>query len=133
MVKTAGGEASTEAPTKPGKVTKKTTRSNHTYISKLLKQYGVSAKSDVVDELEKMNNFVLDEVLGVMKTITTKYVKKTETVKPRLVQAGFQVALSGTLRDDACASASDVLISYIEEKKAAAEASAKKKGSAAVA
>ena len=34
---------------------------------------------------------------------------------------------------DACAAASDVLISYIEEKKAAAEASAKKKGSAEVA
>lgn len=128
MAKAAGGEAEGEKPIKAGRVAKKAQRTNRSFLLKLLKTHDVSAKTEVVDELERMTEFLTEEVLHSMRVITTRYVKKNETVKPRLVQAGVQATLSGQLRDDACECASDVLVGFIEAKKAAAaEPGTKKK------
>ena len=128
----AEGAATAEDAAEPKSKKKKQQRTNRIFFQKLLKHHGVSAKGDVVDELERMSMFLVDEAIKTSKTITARYTKKVETVKPKLLQAAFQVMLRGDCRNAACESAASAVVDYVEAKRLAAEAATAKKAAPAV-
>jgi len=92
-------------------------RSNVAYMQKLVKRAGAHARGSVTVELNRMLSFLVDRLTEDMDTISKRYAKLEDTVKPRLVNAALQSILTGKLRDSACDEATTVLVSFLDRNK----------------
>lgn len=101
-------------------------RSNTSYLHRLVKKSGTSARGSVTAELNLMLTHVLDRMNFNMAAIATNYTKGDDTVKAKLVQSAFQVMLSDELRNSACDAGATALVKFVENNKAKSAARAKK-------
>jgi hypothetical protein len=103
-------------------------RSNVSYMHKLVKKSGTSARGSVTNELNKMLTFLIENMNGNMATVLNRYAKKDDTVKAKLVQAAMKVMLTEDLRDDACEAGAAALVRFLEANKLKSAARGKSKG-----
>jgi hypothetical protein len=102
-------------------------RSNVSYMQKLIKKSGASARGSVPAELNSMMTYILQNLNTTMGSIVVHYAKKEGTIKPKVVQSAFQAMLSDELRQTACSAGADALISFVESQKTKGETRKAKK------
>ena len=91
-------------------------RSNLSYMQKLLKKSGVTARGAVKAELNLMLTHLLSRMTYNMGAIMKHYSKLDDTLKPNLVKSAFEAMLTGELRSIASDAAESKLMLYVNNK-----------------
>jgi len=122
--RTSSGHKKARLYVSMGKMAKKRIKDRGfvSYFPKLAKKADAAARADVHSELEKMLSFVLKGVTDAGATIMGEYDTKSDTVRPKLMQAALMTLLHGDLKSSAMQAGAEAVASKFKKSKKAGEA-----------